>query len=58
MPMNPDPTPEGNVWIVGVDGGERVIGVAKNPAEVPASEALRYASHYATCPQAREWRRP
>ncbi|MBN1628154.1 MAG: hypothetical protein JW990_00170 [Thermoleophilia bacterium] len=53
MPVDEDPTPEGNVVVVG-----KMAKVCKNAA---AAEALypgqpRYLSHFVTCPQAGAWR--
>lgn len=46
----------GNVWIDHHDAGSPVVAVAASPAEVPPSIPNRYTSHFATCPQAEEWR--
>lgn len=58
MPLDPDPTPDGNVVSDGRDeqGRVQVIVFAK-PADVPADRPLRYASHFVSCPDADQHRR-
>lgn len=48
IPVDADPTPDGNVELTGTT-------VVVHPGPVPDLE-LRMA-HHATCPQAAEWRR-
>ena len=57
MPVDPDPVEDGNVWVMRVEQGTPIIGVALHGSAVPASEALRYVSHFVTCPDRDEWRR-
>ena len=54
IPVDEDPVPNGNIVVVG-----RMAKVCKNAA---AAETLypgepRYVSHFATCPQAGQWRK-
>lgn len=51
MPLNAEPTPDGNVDVRGPTG--YVLG----PLEVDAHEGPLYLSHFATCPQAASHRR-
>ncbi len=52
MPLDAKPRPDGNVILFG-DGRCRYLGKDEGPVEQP-----RYVSHFATCGQAKEWRRP
>lgn len=59
MPLDPEPTADGNVRQVGWDGPLRlvvVIGGLELAAAHAAGEAL-YTSHFATCEYANEHRR-
>jgi len=57
MPLDPEATKQGNVWVIRMEEGTPIVGVAAKPADVPQQEALRYVSHFATCPQATDWRK-
>lgn len=57
MPVDPHPADDGNIYVVAFEDGTPIVGVAKTPADVPASEPLRYTSHFATCPHAAEFRK-
>ena len=50
MPLNPDPTPAGNVWLDDDGRGH----VASQP---PLGVTELYLSHFATCPRADNFRR-
>lgn len=59
IPVDEDPAPDGNIVVD--EGIARVLG-REEMAQVKrtANELYfepRYRSHFATCPQAREWRR-
>ena len=56
MPVDPEPVADGNVWIMRMEQGTPIIGVALQGSGVPASEALRYVSHFVTCPDSASWR--
>lgn len=58
MPLDPIPAPDGNMWIDRIEGGVPVMRVALNADGVPASVPLRYVSHFVTCPDRDDWRRP
>lgn len=53
MPVDAEPTAEGNVALVEVDGDLHARVAAANLLEEP-----RYTSHFATCPNADAHRRP
>lgn len=57
MPLDPLPTPEGNVLVAMVGGEEiaTVLGPADRAAAQIAGTPL-HISHFVTCPQAAEWR--
>lgn len=57
MPVDPEPVADGNIWVVRTEQATPIIGVALHTDNVPASEALRYVSHFVTCPQSNEWRK-
>lgn len=57
MPIDPEPVPDGNVWIVRIEGGMPVVGVALSAAGVPPTEALRYQSHFVSCEDRDTWRK-
>lgn len=57
MPIDPDPVPDGNVWVIEYEQGNPVIGVALTGATVPAAVPLRYVSHFVTCKDADTWRK-
>lgn len=51
MPIDADPTPNGNLSLVS--------GVARAySAEDTKLHRDRHTSHFATCPDARDWRQP
>jgi hypothetical protein len=52
LPVDEDPTPEGNIVVVGTIA--HVLG--KMEMAKLATGTPRYVSHFATCPQAGEWR--
>lgn len=53
IPVDEDPVPYGNIVVIG--GMAHVIGT-RDVSELAFVEP-RYRSHFATCPQAKEWRR-
>jgi hypothetical protein len=54
-PFDAKPNPEGGWWLARKPGGQTVATVAP-PHEQPARN--RYTSHFATCPNAAQHRRP
>lgn len=48
MPLDPDPSPDGNLWID--------EGVIMSTKVDPPDGAPRYLSHFVTCPDAKRWR--
>lgn len=54
MPLDPTPVDDGNIWIEGYVDGFPLIHICRNAADVPAREALRYQSHFRSCPQRNE----
>jgi hypothetical protein len=57
IPLNPDPEPAGNLELV-TRPGQRPPVVHVLTASAPRSPDVdRYQSHFATCPNANEWRR-
>lgn len=56
MPLDPVPVEDGNVWVDGYKGSTPVVEVALTSATVPPHIALRYVSHFVTCPHADQWR--
>lgn len=57
MPIDPDPAPDGNVWVTGITEGIPTIEVALTGDAVPASVPIRYHSHFVTCPDRDSWRK-
>jgi hypothetical protein len=57
IPLDPDAVPDGNIYVLRWEEGTPVVIVAATPADVPGGEALRYKTHFATCPQAQTWRK-
>jgi hypothetical protein len=55
MPLDALPHPEGNILLDKSTGRCRVQSGRDAAAE---GAGPRYRSHFATCPQARNWRRP
>jgi hypothetical protein len=58
MPLDTEAVPDGNVTVDRYEADHAIVVVHATPADVPASEALRYKSHFATCPEADSWRHP
>lgn len=63
MPLDAEPVPDGNVVYTGRDvRNDR--GVARPEVRVEAQPPMfddgqpRYVSHFATCPNADQWRKP
>jgi hypothetical protein len=57
MPIDPIGVPDGNLWVDHYQNGIPVFQVAKSPDDVPSSVPVRYKSHFATCPNAAEFRK-
>lgn len=55
MPLNPTPTPGGNVRLAGDTA--IVIGSTIDLFDTD-DDGVRYTPHFATCPQADLWRKP
>ncbi len=51
IPMDPEATPDGNCWIACYRNGQPVVLVASAESPVPSYVALRYQSHWASCPR-------
>jgi hypothetical protein len=61
IPLDPDPTTKGNIVLTGVslpDGTPivRMLSAAQKDRE-PGMFEERFVSHFATCPESKEWRR-
>jgi hypothetical protein len=56
MPLNATPDPAGNV-AAGRDEDGLVVCRTLRKGEAAAPIEQRFTSHYATCPQAGQWRR-
>jgi hypothetical protein len=58
MPLDVEPVPDGNVVIEPADGAipPRARTLKKGEADTLPEGTLRYKSHFATCPQAGNWR--
>lgn len=56
MPLDAVADPEGNVIVIEFRP-KPLVRVYAKPEDVPADEPLRYRSHFATCPEADEWRK-
>ena len=54
MPLDPEPSPEGNVLLI--DGVASVYG-AETAADVRLSGQPLYVSHFTTCPEAAQHRK-
>lgn len=59
MPVDKEPSDEGNVWIPGdLTGQVRATVLSKEDAtDWRATGIVLYRSHFASCPQAPQWRR-
>ena len=57
MPVNSAPVADGNMWVDHWEGGTPIMAVALNHDGVPRSEPLSYVSHFATCKDAKTWRK-
>ncbi len=55
-PINPEPAANGNIRITGEIAGV-VQGETMMALDAAQFEGEKYLSHYATCPQRREWRK-
>ena len=55
-PMDPEPADNGNLWVDHWEGGTPVMAVAANHDAVPRYEPHSFKTHFATCPEAKEWR--
>lgn len=57
MPLDPDPVPDGNVWIVEEpEHHPPVVGVALQRSDIPA-DVETYVSHFVSCPAADQFRK-
>ena len=58
MPLDPEPTPEGNIQLC-IVGGEEIAAVlgAGDRAAAQLEQIPLYVSHFATCPNAAEHRK-
>jgi len=56
MPLDPIPAPDGNMWVDRIEGGTPIMRVALSGADVPGNVAIRYVSHFVTCPDRDSWR--
>lgn len=59
MPLDPEPVDDGNVWVTRVaEDGTPLVAVALNAESVPELVRVRYVSHFVTCPDRDDWRKP
>ena len=56
-PIDPDPVPDGNMWVDHWEAGTPVMAVGLNHDAVPRSEPFSYYSHFVTCVHAAQWRK-
>jgi hypothetical protein len=57
MPLDSDPVEDGNVEKLGYDArGELALRVLTADEAAQRADRDRFTSHFATCPQADEWR--
>lgn len=59
-PINMEPDPAGNVILDGIghiDGVEYPLAVVLGPADVPFGDPPRYQTHFATCPNAGDFKK-
>jgi hypothetical protein len=56
-PLDPNPDPEGNMWVDHWEGDTPVMGVALNREAVPRNVPVTYVTHFVTCPEADTWRK-
>jgi len=57
MPLDPDPVPDGNVWIIErPEHGAPIVGVTLHHDDLPEG-TLTYVSHFVTCRDADKWRK-
>jgi len=57
IPLDPDPTPDGNLILMA--SGVALVRAKTDQSTLPGfDDAPRYVSHFSTCPQADEWRKP
>lgn len=52
VPVDEDPVPDGNIVVLGDSDTCQMLKKGEETTKP------RYISHFATCPQAREWRKP
>lgn len=59
IPLDADPTDDGNLIVVRHrwDGPDRTIPIVHVVDEDAGTDGLRFRSHFATCPDAKSWRR-
>jgi hypothetical protein len=59
IPVDVEPTPDGNLFAVGdgIGDGETPVVAVITSSRQPFPDALRYTSHFATCPNASAHRR-
>jgi len=44
------------MWVDRIEGGTPIMRVALSGADVPGNVAIRYVSHFVTCPDRDSWR--
>jgi hypothetical protein len=57
MPIDAAPVDDGNITVMTIGEGRRVAHVHGKPADIEPG-AARYKSHFVTCPQAAQHRKP
>lgn len=57
MPIDVEPVEDGNVVIIPANGAIPARAKVLKKGQEPPPGALRYKSHFATCPDAGKWRR-
>lgn len=57
MPLDPEPRPDGNIRMQTEAGEQIAYYDKKSETESLFDTGPRYVSHFATCPESREWRK-
>lgn len=57
MPIDAEPVADGNVVIIPADGAIPPRAKVLKKGEEPPAGALRYVSHFGTCPEAKQFRK-
>ena len=57
IPVNPDPTDDGNLLVELFGEGDRLVATVLPPGDVRITEETTYTSHFVTCPDGDQWRK-